>query len=152
MYEPEPEPNRVAGIFGALIGAAMGMLLWASLGALGWISGWILSVVMSLILVIPSTYLGSVWGYYQEMNKNMPGFYSFVQALKFFPDYLVTYDAVFDLVINIAIGYVFVVVSIGKHELSVIKTWVEPQQTRSISYYNNNYGNPETEEKEEATE
>ncbi len=176
-YEPEPKPNRMAGIFGALIGATMGMLLWASLGALGWISGWIgvlmvmfaytgykllakkgdrfgwiLSVVMSLILVIPSTYLGSVWGYYQEMNKNMPGFYSFVQALKFFPDYLVTYDAVSELVINTVIGYVFVVVSIGRHELSVIKTWVEPQQTQSVSYYNNNYGNPETEAKEEKTE
>ena len=136
VLEVPKQPNRLMGIVGAVLGTLIGVVLWAVVGALGYISGWmgylmivfaqigyrmfsgandkfgsVVSVICCAIAVVPATFLGSAWGYYTALNEHMPGYYNLIQAMKMYPGYLVDSGNIASFGINVAIGYVFMIVS-----------------------------------------
>lgn len=130
----EPEKgSRVLGILGAVAGALLGGLIWAVVGAFGLISGWIgllivvmaikgyqllskreddkfgtvISVILGLLVIAPATYLSGAWSYYRELNKVIPGYISFWEAVAKMPEYLSEYNEWGTLLQNMLMGYVF---------------------------------------------
>lgn len=130
----EPEKgSRALGILGAVAGALLGGLIWAVVGAFGLISGWIgllivvmaikgyqllskreddkfgtvISVILGLLVIAPATYLSGAWSYYRELNKVIPGYISFWEALAKMPEYLSEYNEWGILLQNMAMGYLF---------------------------------------------
>lgn len=130
----EPEKgSRVLGILGAVAGALLGGLIWAVVGAFGLISGWIgllivvmaikgyqllsrrendkfgtvIAVILGLFVIAPATYLSGAWSYYRELNKVIPGYISFWEAMAKMPEYLSEYNEWGILLQNMLMGYVF---------------------------------------------
>ncbi len=133
------EVHRGRGIIGALLGALLGGVLWTVVGALGYISGWIglliflfaatgyklfakeessfgkvISIIFSLLVVFPATYLAGVWIFYQELNAGLVEYITLGSAFKEFGAYLTKADAWGSLMYDIGIGYVFMIfVAVG---------------------------------------
>lgn len=124
------------GVFGALLGALLGGILWAAVGALGFISGWlgilivffamtgyrmfakeestlgtVVSVIFSLLVVLPATYFAGVWTFYLELNEYVSEYIPLGRAFRGFADYLTKTDNWGSMIYNIAIGYVCMVVA-----------------------------------------
>lgn len=134
---PIIQESRVGlGILGAFLGALLGGLLWTLVGALGYVSGWVgilivilsnmgygimarkkdkiglvVSIIFSVIIVIPATYLYYGWSYYRAMNEAIAGYTTLTRALLELPAYLTNYDGWTDFAGDLLIGYVFMVVS-----------------------------------------
>ncbi len=145
--------HRVRGVLGALVGALLGGILWAAVGALGYISGWIgiltllfaktgyslfakeegklgtvCSLIFSLLMVLPATYLGGVWNYYQELNKMMPVYISLGRATKGLMEYLSEAGDLESVIYNIGMGYLFMLLAAGH---LVTRTAKKEQQKQS---------------------
>lgn len=124
------------GILGALFGALLGGLLWTVINVLGYVSGWIgilivffaytgykilarkeggmgiaVSLIFAVLVVIPATYLGWGWSYYQDMNKTMAGYTTLGRALMEMPAYLSGYDLWKNFIAEIAMGYGFMLIA-----------------------------------------
>jgi len=130
------------GVIGALLGALLGGVLWTVVGALGYISGWIgvltvlfatigyklfakeesgfgtvISVIFSLIMVFPATYLASVWSFYQELNASISEYVTLARAFVEFPKFLSNTGSWGSMTYNIALGYVFMFIA-GAYSIS----------------------------------
>ena len=131
-----PDSRAGLGILGAFLGALLGGLAWALIGALGYVSGWIgilivflsymgygilahkkdkiglaVSIVFSVIIIIPATYLSYGWSYYCAMNESIAGYTTLTRALLELPAYLTNYDGWSEFAGDLIMGYVFMLIS-----------------------------------------
>lgn len=131
-----PSSRVGLGILGAFLGALLGGLAWALIGALGYVSGWIgilivflsymgygilahkkdkiglvVSIIFSVIIVIPATYLYYGWSYYCAMNESIAGYTTLTRALLELPAYLTNYDGWSDFAGDLIMGYLFMLIS-----------------------------------------
>lgn len=127
---------RGRGVIGALLGALLGGVLWTVVGALGYISGWIgilivlfasagyklfakeksgfgtaVSLIFSLLVIFPATYLAGVWNFYLELNKNVSEYITLGRAFSGYADYLTKSDGWGAMTYNMVMGYVFMLVA-----------------------------------------
>lgn len=125
---------RGRGVIGALLGALLGGVLWMVVGALGYISGWIgilivlfanagyklfakeksgfgtvISLIFSLLVIFPATYLAGVWVFYVELNKQIPEYITLGRAFSGYAEFLTKNDGWGDVTYNMVMGYVFMV-------------------------------------------
>lgn len=132
----EDKSNKGLGILGALLGALLGGLLWTVIGVMGYVSGWIgilavcfaytgykmfakeestfgviISLLFSVIVITPATYLTWGWTYYQILNEDISGYTTLLRALTELPQYMTAIDGWGDLVSDIVIGYAFMLVA-----------------------------------------
>lgn len=130
------ETHTGLGILGALLGALLGGLLWTIINVLGYVSGWIgilivffaytgykilahkegglgiaVSLIFAVLVVIPATYLGWGWSYYQEMNESMAGYTTLGRALMEMPAYLSGNDLWQNFIAEVAMGYGFMLIA-----------------------------------------
>ena len=128
--------HKGRGIVGAFLGALLGGILWAAIGALGYIIGWIgiaivffamtgyrifakeesrfgtaVSVIFSLLIVLPATYFAGVWSFYQEVNESVSEYISLGRAFQEYGGYLTKTDSWGNMIYNIVIGYVCMLVA-----------------------------------------
>lgn len=134
---PVVQPDkRALGVLGALLGALIGGLAWTAVGCLGYISGWIgilivffaykgysilshkedrfgriLSIVFSVIVIIPATYLSYSWIYYVNINETLTGYITLPRAMAELPVYMSAYDIWPDMIRDVGLGYVFMLFS-----------------------------------------
>lgn len=134
---PVIENNHVfLGIIGALLGAALGGLAWTIIGALGYIIGWlgifivfltyagytmlarktdtvglVISIVFSIIVIVPATYLVYGWSYYCLVNESVSGYVTLTRALAELPVYMTTYDIWSDFGLDLLKGYGFMLIA-----------------------------------------
>ena len=130
------------GVIGALLGALLGGVLWLVVGALGYISGWIgilivlfanagyklfakeesgfgtvVSLIFSLLVILPATYLAGVWTFYLELNEYVSEYIPLSRALSGYGEYLTKSDSWGGMIYNIVVGYVFMLVA-GLYSIS----------------------------------
>ena len=164
--------HKGRGVLGALLGALLGGVLWAAVGALGYISGWIgilivlfattgyklfakeesgfgtvVSVIFSLLVIFPATYLAGVWTFYQELNKTLSEHISLGRAFQEFSAYLTKTDSWGSMIYNIVMGYVFMLVAGGYSAAGVSKR--KKKEEESITEFANASANAATEEETE---
>ena len=131
----DKKPGVAMGILGAFLGALLGGLLWTVVGALGYVSGWIglliiifahtgykilskredkigmgFSILFSILVVIPATYLTYVWLYYGAVNEGMSGYTTLTRAMVELPGYMERFDMWGDFFGDIIMGYFFMLV------------------------------------------
>lgn len=124
------------GLLGALLGAVVGGLLWTVIGALGIVSGWIgiliilfaytgykilsrradkigmaISLIFSILIVIPATYLVYGWSYYCAVNESMSGFTPLFRALLEMPGYMERFELWGDFFGDVVTGYIFMIIA-----------------------------------------
>ncbi len=130
------ETNKGLGVLGAVIGVLLGGLLWAIVGIMGYVSGWIgiliivfgnwgytflsksddtfgkvISFILSVLIIIPATYIIYVWGYYQGANENILGYITLVRAFKELPSFLTKYNEWENFISDIGQGYLFLLIA-----------------------------------------
>lgn len=134
---PIIQSSRVGpGILGAFLGAVLGGLAWTLIGILGYVSGWVgilivflsytgyavlahkkdkiglaVSILFSVIIIIPATYLYYGWFYYRGMNESIAGYTTLTRALLELPAYLTNYEGWSDFAGDLVMGYVFMLIS-----------------------------------------
>lgn len=137
VSSPIIEKSHVGlGILGALLGALLGGLAWTIIGALGYIVGWIgilivffaytgysifehkkdkiglvVSIVFSILVIIPATYLSYGWDYYCAMNESVTGYTTLLRALQDVQVYLTTYGEWGSFFADLAMGYAFMLLA-----------------------------------------
>ena len=156
------------GVLGAYLGALLGGVLWAAVGALGYISGWIgiltvlfantgykmfakeesrfgtiISVIFSLIIVLPATYLAGAWNFYQELNKSVAEYVTLGRAFQGFGEFLSDTDGWSSMIYNIAMGYVFMLIAGGYSISGMSKK--KKQAAESAAQWTNVNVNPKDE-------
>ena len=162
------------GVLGALLGALLGGVLWAVVGALGFISGWIgilivlfattgyklfakeesgfgtaVSIIFSLLVIFPATYLAGVWTFYQELNKVVSEYIPLGRAFLGYSEYLTNTDSWGNMIYNMVMGYVFMLVAgcysaagvskRKKEEKSEVAKMANVDVTAAVSEEDNNY-------------
>lgn len=151
---------KVRGVIGALLGALLGGVLWTAVGALGFISGWIgilivffamtgyrifakeesgfgtaVSVIFSLLVIFPATYLAGVWTFYQELNKTVSEYISLGRAFQGYSEYLTKTDSWGAMIYNMVMGYVCMLVAGGYSAAGVFKR--KKQEEENITEFAN---------------
>lgn len=152
--------HRGRGVLGALLGALLGGVLWAAVGALGYISGWIgvlivlfaktgyklfakeksgfgtaVSLIFSLLVVLPATYFAGVWMFYQDLNENISGYVTLGRALTGYGEYLTKTDNWGSMIHSIVMGYVFMLVAGCYGALGVARN--QKQEPSKVAEYSN---------------
>lgn len=128
--------HKGRGVIGALLGALLGGVLWTAVGALGYISGWIgvlivlfagtgykifakeesgfgtaVSIIFSLLVIFPATYLAGVWTFYLELNEYVSEYIPLGRAFAGYSEYLTKTDSWGAMIYNMVMGYVFMLVA-----------------------------------------